>query len=161
MAIYVVMEAAEGVEADGARRAVHVRDGFSFLALLFPAVWLLWHRLWIEGVLVLALTLCLASFGAAVGLGAGAATLLSLLVGVYVALEGPALRIAALRRRGMREWGVIRADSRDEAEMRYLLDTVEEAAERPSGPWLGDHAARPNMRPTGPAMGLLGYPAGR
>ena len=34
------------------RRAVFVRDGFSWLAFLLPPLWLLWHRLWLEAALV-------------------------------------------------------------------------------------------------------------
>lgn len=156
MAIYVVMESGRAdADAEGMPVAVYVRDGFSLFAFLIPVFWLLWRRLWIEAVLALAVTLSLGSFGAFAGQSPLAVTLLSLLIGAYVALEGPALRIAALRRRGWREWGVVKADSREDAETRYLYEASGEPAAVPRA---GNAALRTGARP---AMGLLDYPGGR
>ena len=101
MASYVVMEPPG---RGGAARAELVRDRFTFLGFLFPPLWLLWHRLWIEAFVAVAVLLALGALGEAAGLGPVAAGL-SLLVSVYVGLEGPALRLNALRRRGFRETG--------------------------------------------------------
>ena len=101
MAIYVVMEPPAANAAEAAERAVLVRDGFAFLAFLVPPLWLLWHRLWIEAAIAFAVGVGLTALGETAGLGfTGAA--LSLLVSIYVGLEGQALRINALRRRGWR-----------------------------------------------------------
>jgi hypothetical protein len=158
MAIYVVMEPPAVDVADPAERAILVRDGFAFLAFLVPPLWLLWHRLWIEAALALAVSVGLTVLGETAGLGfLGAA--LSLLVSIYVGLEGPALRINALRRRGWHDRGVVEAANAGEAEIRYLAgeeadDTVEEA---PLPVALAPAAvSRPS--PAGPALGLLGYP---
>jgi hypothetical protein len=161
MAIYVVMEAAVEPSSEGTRQAIFVRDRFSLLAFLFPVVWLLWHRLWIEALLALALTLCLASLAGALGLGTGAALALSLLVSLYVALEGSALKIAALGRRGWREWGVVRAGNRGEAEIRYVYEAGAEAT--PAAVPAAPARAKPWMqpRPSGPVIGLFDYPGGR
>ena len=59
MAIYVVMEPRRGAEAD----EVYIRDGFHWLGFLLPLVWLLWNRLWIETVLLLAVMLGLGVLG--------------------------------------------------------------------------------------------------
>lgn len=160
MAIYVVMEPPAANAAEAAERAVLVRDGFAFLGFLAPPLWLLWHRLWIEAALAFAMGVGLTALGETAGLGfTGAA--LSLLVSIFVGLEGPALRINALRRRGWREWGVVEASDAGEAEIRYLageepdevaLQTAVPSAQAPM-------AARP--MPTGPALGLLGYPGRR
>ena len=164
MASYVVMEPpfdAGGGDARGrADRAVLVRDGFHLFAFLVPALWLLFHRLWIEALLVIAVSLVLAGAGSAAGLG-NAAPVLSLLVSLYVGLEGPALRLARYRRRGWRDWGVVEADSAGDAEIRYLAETDagedghEDRQEEAVWPTAPVAAPRP---PAGPALGLFSYP---
>src|SRR6187549_2395244 len=116
MAIYVVMEPPAANAAEAAERAVLVRDGFAFLAFLAPPIWLAWHRLWIAAALAVAVSVGLTALGETAGLGLSS-TPLSLLVSIYVGLEGPALRINALRRRGWREWGVVDASNLSEAEI--------------------------------------------
>jgi hypothetical protein len=156
MAIYVVMEPPAATAEEAAERAVLVRDGFSLIALVAPVVWLLWHRLWIEAALALAAGIGLTVLGETAGLGfAGAA--LSLLVSIYVGLEGPALRIDALRRRGWRDWGVVEARDRHEAELRYLAgEEREEPLAEPVRTAPAATISRP--APAEPALGLLGYP---
>jgi len=159
MAIYMVMEPPGANEDEAAVRAVMVRDGFSLVAFILPLVWLLWHRLWIEAFVAFVASVVLMALGETTGFAfAGAA--LSLLVSLFVALEGPTLRIAALRRRGWREWGAVEGDSVAEAEIRYLADEDEEPD---AGPWAAVPRPAPigpaHRAPThsGPALGLLGY----
>jgi hypothetical protein len=138
--------------------AVLVRDGFHLFGFLTPPIWLLWHRLWIEAIVAFAVAMVLAAVGEVAGLG-WAGTLLSLLVSVYVGIEGAALRIAALRRRGWREWGVVEADSFDDAEARYLFDAERLGRDEPREP--NPTAPRPQPIPArrpGPALGLFSYP---
>src|SRR5690606_40350011 len=54
--------------------------------------------------------------------GSGTASIASLMLALFVGLEGSALRLAALRRRGWREWGVVEAGNSRDAEIRYLAD---------------------------------------
>jgi hypothetical protein len=152
MAVYVVME--PPTRAD----AVLVRDGFHFFGFLTPPIWLLWHRLWIEAIVAFAVAMALAAIGEVAGLGL-AGTLLSLLVSVYSGIEGAALRLAALRRRGWREWGVVEADSFDGAEARYLMEAERLERGEPNVP--SPPAPRQQSVPTrrsGPALGLFNYP---
>lgn len=158
MSAYVVMEPPVADAAEAAERAVLVRDGFAFLAFLVPPLWLAWHRLWIEAILALAAGIALTALGETAGLGF-LGGVLSLLVSLYVGLEGQTLRVNALRRRGWSDWGVVEAGNAAEAEIRYLAGaeppgTLAEPA-RPAVP----QVARP--MPQGPALGLLGYPGGR
>lgn len=160
MASYVVMEppAAEGAED----RAVLVRDGFHFLAFVLPAVWLLFHRLWLEALAVVVVTAALSALGSVAGLGS-AAPVLSLLVSVYVGLEGAALKLARYRRRGWREWGVVEAANAADAEIRYLAEAESGAGEPDDAPLLRPAAmpAVPSTAPrreAGPALGLFAYP---
>jgi hypothetical protein len=163
MAIYVVMEPPAADAAEAAERAVLLRDGFTFLAFLAPPLWLLWHRLWIEAALAFAVGVGSTALGETAGLGfTGAA--LSLLVSIFVGLEGPALRINALRRRGWHEWGVVEASGLAEAEIRYLAgeapyEAVQPAVPHPTGPTL----VRPALSglASGPALGLFDYPGRR
>ncbi len=158
MAGYVVMEPPAAEIAAG-KDAVLVRDGFVWLGFLVPFLWLLWHRLWLEAVIVLAL---------AIGLGILSEVdsfiyvtpLLSLLVSFYVGLEGPALRLARMRRRGWREAGVVEADNRSDAELRYLFDAAqagESGLETAAVAPVSSSRPQTSSRPSGPALGLLGY----
>ncbi|MEW9835371.1 DUF2628 domain-containing protein [Mesorhizobium marinum] len=155
MAIHVVMEPPGADATQAAERAVIVRDGFAFLAFLVPPLWLAWHRLWTEAILALAASIALTALGEMAGYGPlGAA--LSLLISLFVGLEGPALRVNALRRRGWVEWGVVEAGNRAEAEIRYLAGdgAVVEAAPAPP------RAVVPSVGrlQSGPALGLFDYP---
>jgi uncharacterized protein DUF2628 len=123
MASWMVMEPAGNGHAANAIDAAFVRDGFSFLAFLLPPLWLLWHRLWIEAALAIAALVLAAALHEVTGF-ALAAPLLWLLVSLFVGLEGNGLRIAALRRRGWQEWGVVEAGSLDDADAHYAVATV-------------------------------------
>lgn len=157
MATYVVMEPNTPDAEDARRKARLVREGFSVLGFLLPPLWLLWHRLPMEALVVFILLALIAALGETTPVGVGASAL-SLAVSLYVALEGPALRVAALRRRGWLEWGVVVADNRAEAELRYasaIEPEADEAELRVPLPWR-PHPTRPAAG--GPALGLLGYP---
>lgn len=115
MAVYVVMEPpGDAGQADGARL---IRDGFSWMAFILPPLWLLWHRLWIEALLAFVALGLLMVLGELAGFGL-AGWSLTLLVSLYVGLEGHAMRVNALRRRGWRDWGVVSADRCEDAEAR-------------------------------------------
>lgn len=123
MASYVVMEQPGRT---GTADVAFVRDGFSWAAFLVPPLWLLWHRLWYEALLAF-LVLALLSFLGEAGWPL-AGSLLTLAVSLYAGLEGQNLRVAALRRRGWREWGAVEAASLDDAETRYAAEADEPAA---------------------------------
>jgi hypothetical protein len=156
MAIYVVMEPPAG----GGRidEPVLVRDGFTWLGFLFSPLWLAFQRLWIEALLTFAVMAVLSMLGERLGLQwAGSA--LSLLVSLYVGLEGQALRLAALRRRGWRDAGVIEAGNLEDAETRHALeaDSEEEAAPAELPQIVPDASlARPAQH--GMALGLTHIP---
>jgi Protein of unknown function (DUF2628) len=117
MASYVVLEPAD--DRTGAQ-AIFIRDAFAPFAVVLPVVWLLWHRLWIEA--GVALIVMLAATAALEWLGlAQLAGLAAFLIGLYVALEGSALRIFAARRRDFTEKAVIDAASLPDAEDHHIL----------------------------------------
>ena len=160
MAIFVVMEPPAANAAEAAERAVLVRDGFAFLGFLVPPLWLLWHRLWIEAALAFAVGVGLTALGETAGLGfTGAA--LSLLVSIFVGLEGAALRVNALRRRGWREWGVVEASDAGEAEIRYLAGEEPEQAIQPAVRHSTSMRPAPSGLASCPVLGLFEYPGRR
>ncbi|TIT09417.1 MAG: DUF2628 domain-containing protein, partial [Mesorhizobium sp.] len=123
MAVYVVMTPPAGNNAEDIR---FVRDGFTWLGFLFSPLWLAWNRLWMAAVLTFVVMALLSATGEKLGLG-WAGSMLSLLVWLYIGFEGQNLRIASLRRRGWREWGVIEAGNLADAETRHALETGEES----------------------------------
>ena len=151
MASYMVMEPAADRSGEA---AIFVKDAFAPMAVVVPALWLLWNRLWYEAAMALLLTLIAA--GAAAWIGAPQlAGIGSILIGLYVALEGGALKIAAARRRGFEDTAVIDARSVTEAEERYFLSRRQETV--PSLP-VDRHApaARPAAAPDAGQFALPG-----
>ncbi|PSM19314.1 MULTISPECIES: DUF2628 domain-containing protein [Nitratireductor] len=155
MASFVVLEPPGERPADD---MIFVRDGFAWLGLLLPFFWLLWHRLWIEALLFLAASIGLAMLVEFAGLGV-VAPFLSLILALYVGIEGATLRVWAATRRGWREWGVVEADTGEDAEARY----VAERGETPVADRIAPRAAAPGAARTSasgePALGLFDYPA--
>jgi hypothetical protein len=150
MASYVVMEPASDRRGEA---AVFIRDAFAPVAVILPFVWLLWNRLWFEAALTLFATLILTGAAAWSGLpqfvGIG-----SILLGLYVALEGGALKIAAARRRGFEDGAVVNAGSITEAEERYYLSRAPEII-----PPTPVSRALPMTRPSSvPSAGLFALP---
>jgi hypothetical protein len=120
MARHVVMERPGDPEG-----AVLVRDGFSFVALVVPVLWLLWHRMWFAALGAFALVALATISGWPIGLP-GLIVAAELAVAAWVALEGGAMRVSALEAQGYRQAGVIHAATAMEAEIRWA------AAERPA-----------------------------
>ncbi|TPI46298.1 DUF2628 domain-containing protein [Mesorhizobium sp. B2-9-1] len=154
MAIYVVMAPPAGNKAED---AIFVRDSFTWLGFLVAPLWLAWHRMWIEATLTFIVMAILSGAGERLGLK-GAGSLLSLLVSLYVGFEGQGLRIASLRRRGWREWGVIEAGNLADAEMRHALETGAESEEQSALPRIVPDASQARPPQTGMALGLTHTP---
>ncbi|MFC5387236.1 DUF2628 domain-containing protein [Aquamicrobium segne] len=153
MASHVVMLPPLANPTDRAERAVLVRDGFAWVAFFLPLLWLLWHRLWGEA-FVAVLLFCGFLLLGPVG------SLLAFLVGLYVGLEGQAMRIAALRRRGYRQWGVVEGANLDDAHMRYAYAAFDEWLEPEPEPVIGMapvETARQHVMEPAPSLGLVSY----
>ncbi|RUW60313.1 DUF2628 domain-containing protein [Mesorhizobium sp. M7A.F.Ca.US.008.03.1.1] len=155
MATYVVMEPPG--RSEKADATAFVRDGFTWLGLLVPPLWFAWHRLWIEAALAFVVMGLLSMLGQKLGLGL-AGSLLSLLVSLYVGLEGQGLRIAALRRRGWHEWGAVEAGWLDDADTRYALEVEALADEVVPAPRMIPDAALARPAQPGMALGLPHIP---
>ena len=97
-----------------------VKDGFSWPALFVPLLWLIYHRMWIELVVLLAVSLGLQWAFGTDPQGQTLAAWASLAVGVLFAFEANDLRSSALERRGYRLAGVASGRDRTEAERAFF-----------------------------------------
>lgn len=101
---------------------VLIRDGFSFLAFVFTALYALATRMWFAALILVAVMggLAMALDWARVPPGAAAA--IWLVLSLYVGFEARRWRIATLEHHGWVEVAAIAAPSRIEAERRYFAD---------------------------------------
>lgn len=101
-----------------ADRAVFVRDGFAFWAVLFGPLWFLRHREWlgVVGWLVIAALVGIAEGWLGAVVGGGLELVLALATGV-VAND---VRRLTLTLRGFREQGVVEGQNSEAAERRFF-----------------------------------------
>lgn len=132
-----------------------LRDGFSWLALLFPWIWLFWHRLWIPGVVIL-----FAQIGSVVLMQIPgfwtAGLLLGFALSLLIALEGRHYRSETLIRRGWTLETVIAAHDLRTAEEIYFsgLPQPEQQPMPVSAEW-AKQARPPAAGWQAPNMGLF------
>jgi hypothetical protein len=136
-------------------RALVLKDGFSWGAFFFTPLWFFAHRLWLSGLLVLAVIVALVVGAYLAGAGLGAIWMAMVLFSLLVGWEASSLRRWTLARRGRPTVDVLSAGSVEEAETkafeRWLsVDSTE--AESPSGPHAPSAKAscgfpRPGLRP--------------
>lgn len=101
-----------------------VPDAKATLALIFPPFWLAWHRLWLPlmvYIVVIAAILMIAIWSPSV-----AVSYLSILPGVYLLLEGYQLLRQNLEAKGWQFAGVVEGENREEAEIRFLVNSGKE-----------------------------------
>lgn len=136
MAIWTVWES-ERHGAERAERAVFVKDGFSWLALLFGPFWLLWHRMW---VVVLGYAVVLVGIPALVERLAGddVAGIVGFGLAVWFAFEARALRRWSLARRGYTLMAVVEGRRFRNAERRYYSERPFTAAPLTPSHWRSD-----------------------
>jgi Protein of unknown function (DUF2628) len=122
MSVYTVHEPSLGKTETAANpvRFVFVRDGFSFWALLFGPVWMLWHRMWL--VLLGYVVLMTALFFAlrAAGVSENMTLLVHGLVALLIGFEAATLRRFTLARRRFRQVGLVVGDNIEAAEQRFF-----------------------------------------
>ena len=156
MATFLVLIPPGGKPKD--EKARFIRDRFSWIAFLLPVLWLLWHRAWFAAALafaVQALGLAVTGHPALSLAGAG----ICLATRLLVALEGPSMIVAGLRRRGWTVDAAIAADDRETAEEIYDTETPAgetQAYERAALP-----ASGTSLRRHAPMLGLVGFKEGR
>lgn len=98
--------------------AVLVKNHFSVLAFILPALWMLVKRLW--WVLLIYIVVLIPVSLVEVMLPVWASMLLTLLMSLWISLEAPNLIGWSLRRKGYVEVASLYAEDRDHCEHRYI-----------------------------------------
>ncbi|GAB4357659.1 MAG: DUF2628 domain-containing protein [Oricola sp.] len=158
MASYVVLE--RSPVAGERPETAFVRDGFSVLALVFPLVWLVWHRLWFAAVMLLFVSAAIGMAGEYLAPGPALA-LAGLAVSLYVALEGPSWRMARYRRAGFVDAGTVIARNLDDAEIRWFSGRAGSGGPRPAGAAMKPARVPPPLAPSSDVMFGFGAEPGR
>jgi len=103
-----------------ADRVIFLRDKFSWPALVFGPLWLIWHRLWLGLAFWCAAVALIGAAAAVLKLGDFVATLALALPSLILALEATQLRQRKLDAAGFREAGVVLAEDIESAERRFF-----------------------------------------
>lgn len=150
MRLWTVHEPRDPASAEErADKTLFIRDGFVWLAFLFPLPWLLIHRLWFGT----AVYLCLVALGVVLGLFVpiteNAGFVVALVAHLYAGLEGNDLRRNKLARRGFSQVAAVVASKRMEAERIFFEGST-------SGFEVVGSASAPVVRETRPASPYRG-----
>jgi hypothetical protein len=148
-----------------ADKLAFVKEGFSWIALLVPLLWLLYYRMWIEFIVLLLIYVALqVAFGTDTQ-GQAMAAWASLAIGVLFAFEANDLRAASLERRGYRLAGVASGRDRTDAERSFFTAWLPQQAKAARAPERGPvprrevETARPAQRGEGEeVIGLFPQP---
>ena len=160
MASYLILTPPGGPDKNQVRTRF-IRDGFSWMAFLFPTLWMLFHRLWLQALAAFLLQ----SIGWELIHRPGFfAAGLAILLGVHIlaALEGSHAAYRNLLAGGWRTEGLVSAPNLATAEEIHFSDIEPKAEENiRSNNW--DIPPSPNNNPSrgGPGFGLPGYDGGR
>jgi hypothetical protein len=135
LVVYTVHEPpnAWGDPIDRATRLVFVKDGFLWLAALFPAIWLLVKGLWLELIVFLVAVAVLTWSIEALGASPTASGLLLLAVQIIFGFEAGTIYIAALERRGWRMAGTITGRDQADCERSFFEAWLSSQSELPGG----------------------------
>ncbi|MBH0238771.1 DUF2628 domain-containing protein [Methylobrevis albus] len=152
MKLYTVHLPPETPAAKAADKALFIRDGFSWFALVLPFVYVLWHRMWwvLLGVVAAAGAIEVAARAA----GPAAGTILSIVFALAFATEANGLRRWTLARKGWRYAGTTVGGSLEEAERRFFETGVPAAATGRPLPAPAQAAPRPGLAARDSIIGL-------
>ena len=118
MRVYTVHVPADAEPGDPAAfdKAILVRDGFTFFAFLFTALWFFAHRLWLAGLGVLVVVVAFGILVDQLALTPLAGLAAHLLIGSLIGLEASSLRRWTYARRGMPVVDIVTGMDYEEAE---------------------------------------------
>ncbi|MFS8114679.1 DUF2628 domain-containing protein [Rhizobium jaguaris] len=160
MASYLILTPPGGPDKNQASTRF-IRDSFSWAAFLFPTLWLLFHRLWLQAVAAFLLQgIALELIRRPGFFAAGIAILLG--VHILAALEGRHAAYRNLVAKGWKTEGLVSARNLATAEEIHFSGIEAEPEENiRSNDW--DIPSSPNNSPSrgGPSFGLPGYDGGR
>jgi hypothetical protein len=122
-----------GDPIDRAGRLVFVKDGFHWLAALFPAIWLLVKGLWLELIVFLVAVAALTWGLEALGASPTLSGFLLLAVQIIFGFEAGMIYVAALERRGWRMAGTVTGRDEADCERRFFEAWLPSQPELPAG----------------------------
>jgi hypothetical protein len=166
MKTFLVFEPASGGKnSETAEKIVFLREKFSWPALFFAPIWLLWHTLWIGFIAWLAAEFAIGALTQLFGLHPGATALALWLPNLIVAFEASELRRRKLIRKGYSDAGIVVAENLEDAERRFFEEWVQ-GAEAPapvrSQPRTPSSTVAGPAAPSGnPVIGLFPEPGAR
>ena len=111
-----------------------IKEGFSWPAFVFTALWAIWHRMWLVFFLVLATGVVLQLALALLGADNVAALLISLGYMLLVGYGANDWWRWSLARRGTGQMGIVSAINAETALYRYIDNNLEPASRRPIPP---------------------------
>ncbi len=149
MAIYYVLTPPGMTNPE--KQTLFIRDGFSWLAFLFPLPWLLVRKLWLLAGLSVVLYLIAVLVAEYWGLD-GLPVAYTVILCLWTGLEGGHVRTTWLQRKGWDLKANIAADSIDEAEAVYFGNMPETSA-APARGFPGSPVHHPSHTV---ALGLIG-----
>jgi hypothetical protein len=120
--VYSVYEPPAGTKdlTERADRLAFVKEGFSWPAFFIPLLWLLYHRMWIEFVVLLLIYIGVQFVVGTESQAQALSAWIGLAISVLFAFEANDLREASLRRRGYRFAGTASGRSRTDAERSFF-----------------------------------------
>ena len=146
--------------AERADRLAFVKEGLSWPALLVPLLWLLYHRMWIEFILLVLVYVALQLAFGTDPQGQALAGWASLAIAVLFAFEANDLRTLSLERRGYRLAGVASGRDRTEAERSFFHTWLPQQARTAKGLERGPERRREGEAaapvPRGEGEGVIG-----
>ncbi len=101
-----------------AEDAIFVPDAFSWGGFILTGYWVLWNRMWIVGIIVIAVLLLGTVLPPAMQF------LVNVSIGVFLGLHGNDLLGWSLKRRGFSVIGLSAGSTLEEAELRFYADGV-------------------------------------
>ncbi len=131
-----------------------IKPGFSWLAFLFPVIWLLFNRVWRWFLVILAIEIALAVGIAQFGLPDWSLLLAGLVVMLFVGISGRDWLGAALERRGFKMMANVGGEDEDEAYAAYVRRP------KPRGSTVAE-AKTVHPSEKGAVIGLFPNPEGR
>jgi len=145
---------------DPDRDTIFVRDGFSWLAFLFPLPWLLVRKLWL--IAAMAVALYVASIYLAESYRLDTLPFaFSFVLSLWVALEGGQARIRRFERLGWQVDRVVGAVTLSDAEAIHFAETAARARTQPTEPLPALAPGKPLTASNVVALGLIGPQGGR
>ena len=117
-----------------AERAILVRDGFSWPALVLGPAWLAWRSMWIVLAIYVAVMLVIVAAARLFGLPDGVSLVVTAAVNLLLALEGNGLYRWSLERRRYHERAVVTGASLAEAEERFFASRTALRHDMAAGP---------------------------